>query len=66
MRKAATARNAPAAGRDCRCACGSLIARLVDGGVELKCRRCKQTTLVPLVASEAGIPRPRCVAARGG
>jgi len=33
---------------DCRCACGSLLARLVEGGVELKCRRCKRTTWVPL------------------
>ncbi len=66
MRKVPTVRDAPSAGRDCRCACGSLMARLVDGGVELKCRRCKQTTLVPLVAGEAGMPRPRSVAARGG
>ena len=33
---------------ECRCACGSLLARLVEGGVELKCRRCKRTILVPL------------------
>jgi len=26
-----------------RCACGSLLARHVPGGVELKCRRCKRT-----------------------
>ena len=26
---------------ECRCLCGSLIARRVPGGVELKCRRCK-------------------------
>jgi hypothetical protein len=32
---------------DCRCLCGSLLARLVSGGVELKCRRCKRTLLVP-------------------
>jgi len=32
---------------DCRCLCGSLLARLVTGGVELKCRRCKRTLLVP-------------------
>ena len=43
---------------DCRCACGSLLARLVAGGVELKCRRCKRTQLVPL---EAGSPPPRPV-----
>ena len=33
---------------DCRCVCGSLVARLVDDGVELKCRRCKRTLVVPL------------------
>jgi phage FluMu protein Com len=35
---------------DCRCLCGSLLARVVDGGVELKCRRCKRTLLVPFEA----------------
>jgi len=33
---------------DCRCLCGCLMARIVAGGVELKCRRCKRTLLVPL------------------
>ena len=32
---------------DYRCHCGSLLARVVTGGVELKCRRCKRTMLVP-------------------
>jgi hypothetical protein len=31
-----------------RCGCGSLLARLVGGEVELKCRRCKQTWTIPL------------------
>jgi phage FluMu protein Com len=31
-----------------RCLCGSLLARLVPGGVELKCRRCKRQVIVPL------------------
>jgi hypothetical protein len=31
-----------------RCLCGSLLARLVPDGVELKCRRCKRTAIVPL------------------
>ena len=31
-----------------RCDCGSLLARYVGGQVELKCRRCKRTVLVPL------------------
>jgi hypothetical protein len=38
-------------GCECRCACGSLLARLVDAGVELKCRRCKRTIVVPLAGS---------------
>jgi hypothetical protein len=33
---------------DCRCLCGSLIARRVPGGVELKCRRCKRRLVVAL------------------
>jgi phage FluMu protein Com len=40
--------DAVAATGDCRCLCGSLLARLIEGGVELKCRRCKRTLLVPL------------------
>jgi hypothetical protein len=40
---------------DCRCLCGSLLARVVDGYVELKCRRCKRTLQVP-VSDPAGDP----------
>jgi hypothetical protein len=29
-------------GDEVRCGCGSLLARVVDGAVELKCRRCKR------------------------
>ena len=36
--------------RDARCACGSLLARLTAGGVELKCRRCKRIVLIPWTA----------------
>jgi hypothetical protein len=32
---------------DLRCACGSLLARRVGNSVELKCRRCKRTVLIP-------------------
>ena len=39
---------------DCRCLCGSLLARVVDGGVELKCRRCKRTVFVPVTETGAG------------
>jgi hypothetical protein len=31
-----------------RCLCGRMLARLVPGGVELKCRRCKRQVIVPL------------------
>jgi len=44
-----------APGRGCRCACGSLLARLVEGAVELKCRRCKRILLLPLAG---GAPAP--------
>ena len=47
---------------ECRCSCGSLLARLVEGGVELKCRRCKRTVVVPLAGS-APAGRARRVAA---
>ena len=33
---------------DLRCACGNLLARLVAAGVELRCRRCKRTVVLPL------------------
>ena len=46
---------------DCRCLCGSLLARVVDGGVELKCRRCKRTVFVPV--TETGHERFRPVRA---
>jgi phage FluMu protein Com len=29
-----------------RCRCGSLMARVTDHGIELKCRRCKRVVLV--------------------
>jgi len=37
-----------ASGAELRCDCGSLLARRVEGGVELKCRRCKRTVVLPL------------------
>lgn len=44
---------------DCRCLCGSLLARWVEDAVELKCRRCKRTLRVPVPAERsAGPPRP--------
>jgi len=34
-----------------RCDCGSLLARLVPQGVEIKCRRCKRRVVIPLSTS---------------
>jgi phage FluMu protein Com len=50
----------PATACDLRCLCGRLLARLVAGGVELRCRRCKRTLVVPLEEDErtARTPRP--------
>ena len=45
---------APGAGcEDVRCGCGSLLARVVGGEVELKCRRCKQVWRLVLPAGGA-------------
>jgi hypothetical protein len=35
-----------AAPHECRCGCGSLLARLRPDGVELKCRRCKRLVML--------------------
>ena len=51
-------------GEDCRCDCGGLVARIVEAGVELRCRRCKRTLLVPWSAREAWI-RPVAHAGEG-
>jgi len=51
----ASSRPEPAAA--CRCVCGSLVARVVTDGIELKCRRCKRKLLVPLsqeIARQSG------------
>jgi hypothetical protein len=31
-----------------RCDCGSLLARWIPEGVELKCRRCKRRVVIPV------------------
>jgi phage FluMu protein Com len=43
---------------ECRCACGNLLARLVPAGVEVKCRRCKRTHVLPLSEPETKTARP--------
>ncbi|HEX9758476.1 MAG TPA: hypothetical protein VGB26_11895 [Nitrospiria bacterium] len=40
--------------REIRCHCGSLVAKLLEIGVELKCRRCKRLAVIPLEAFEEG------------
>ena len=45
---------APKQATSLRCCCGSLLARVVEEGVELKCRRCKRHVIVPL-ESKAGV-----------
>lgn len=37
-----------------RCHCSNLLARITEEGVEIKCRRCKRLTIVPLVNSPDG------------
>jgi phage FluMu protein Com len=37
---------APNENAEVRCVCGSLLARKVPGGYELKCRRCKRAVVV--------------------
>ena len=34
--------------RALRCDCGSLLARLVAEGVQIKCRRCKRQVILPI------------------
>jgi len=36
-----------------RCDCGSLLARLVERGVEIKCRRCKRQVILPIETKRA-------------
>ena len=48
---------------ECRCGCGSLLARLRPDGVELKCRRCKRVVMLPfaeLSTGEVGAPQSIC------
>lgn len=49
----------PQASGDCRCLCGSLLARWLDTGLELKCRRCKR---VPVLSWQLLGQAPRTAA----
>jgi phage FluMu protein Com len=42
---------------DVRCGCGSLLARVVDGAVELKCRRCKHVWRLPVDGAPRALAR---------
>jgi phage FluMu protein Com len=44
------------AGELVRCDCGSLLARYVDGRIELKCRRCKRIITVAVEISPEDQP----------
>jgi len=47
---------------ECRCLCGSLVARRVPNGVELKCRRCKRTVVLPLEGlAHSAAPAPEAI-----
>lgn len=43
---AGPARRMVATGDQCRCHCGSMLARMVRDGLELKCRKCKSLVLI--------------------
>jgi hypothetical protein len=44
------------AAEDIRCLCGQLLARLVENGIELKCKRCRRLVTIPL-SRIRGMPR---------
>jgi len=37
-------------GLETRCECGQLIAKVAEGGLELKCKRCKRIVVIPFSA----------------
>ena len=41
-----------------RCECGQLIAKLRQGGIELKCKRCKRIVLIPFTSIEGWTAGP--------
>jgi hypothetical protein len=49
---------------DVRCGCGCLLARVVDGAVELKCRRCKHVWRLPVEGAPRPLARPDRIDAR--
>jgi len=37
---------------EARCECGQLMAKLLEDGIELKCKRCRRIVLIPFAAIE--------------
>ncbi len=52
FKEAASRRDGPC--EEARCGCGSLLARVIEGEVELKCRRCKRVWWLALDGGMAG------------
>lgn len=51
-------RGSQGSGVDVRCTCGNLVARWVNGRVELKCRRCKRRIYLSAPPREEGARDP--------
>ncbi|MEW5974573.1 MAG: hypothetical protein AB1898_02085 [Acidobacteriota bacterium] len=43
----ASSRNEPDRAEEFRCGCGSLLAKILPEGIEIKCRKCKRIELIP-------------------
>jgi phage FluMu protein Com len=45
--------------QEARCECGQLIAKLLQNGIEVKCKRCKRIVVIPLASIEGwAVPSP--------
>jgi phage FluMu protein Com len=44
-------------GEQLRCSCGSLLARWVAKGVEIKCRRCKRRWVIALTVEPPALSK---------
>jgi phage FluMu protein Com len=48
-----------ALGREARCECGQLIAKMQMDGIQLKCKRCKRFVVIPFTSIESWtVPSP--------
>jgi hypothetical protein len=50
----AAATPAPSDDHDVTCLCGRLVARWVNGNIELRCQRCKRTLCLELTSDRSG------------